>query len=192
MKTNTETDRIEERKEYQKQADKLRISFRLGPKERTILEAEMKKEGWVSRSNFIRYKLFGSDIDERLENVIKTKDPETVENALRNTLLALSNQIQFFRWRYERDMRQLYKEEGVDLRKWISATNDAHNSVLEKLNDAYTVIKIVASELGFKNFFVAPSTSATIDFDNVTDEELDAIAQQIMQDDLALGIDTFK
>ena len=192
MRANTETERKEERKEYQKQADKLRISFRLGPKERTILDAEMKKEGWVSRSNFIRYKLFGSDIDERLEAIIKEKDPVTVENALRNTLLALTNQIQFFRWRYERDMRQLYKEEGVDLRKWINATNDAHNAVLEKLNDAFTVIKIVARELGFKNFFIAPSNNVTIDFEHVTDEELDALAEQIMKEDRSLGIDTFK
>ena len=191
MKTNTETDRIEERKEYQKLADKLRISIRLGPKERTILEAEMKKEGWVSRSNYIRHKLFGMDINRRFKKAIQSKDPEIIENALRNTLLSLTNQISFFHWRYERDMRQLYREEGVDLRKWISATNDAHNDVLEKLDEALSVIRIITTEIGFPELF-APSDNTTVDFDEVTDAELDALAEQMMEEDRLRGINTFR
>ena len=191
MRTNTETDRIEERKEYQKQADKLRISIRLSPKERTILEAKMKKDGWVSRSNYIRHKLFGMDLNRRFKKAIQTKDPEIIENALRNTLLSLTNQISFFHWRYERDMRQLYREEGVDLRKWISATNDAHNDVLEKLDEALSVIRIITTELGFQELF-APSDNTTVDFDEVTDAELDALAEQMMEEDRLRGINTFK
>ena len=191
MKTNTETDRIEERKEYQKLADKLRISIRLGPKERTILEAGMKKEGWVSRSNYIRHKLFGMDINRRFKKAIQSKDPEIIENALRNTLLSLTNQISFFHWRYERDMRQLYREEGVDLRKWISATNDAHNDVLEKLDEALSVIRIITTEIGFPELF-APSDNTTVDFDEVTDAELDALAEQMMEEDRLRGINTFR
>lgn len=191
MRANTETDRKEERKEYQKQADKLRISIRLGPKERTILEAKMKKDGWVSRGNYIRHKLFGMDLNRRFKKAIQTKDPEIIENALRNTLLSLTNQISFFHWRYERDMRQLYREEGVDLRKWISATNDAHNDVLEKLDEALSVIRIITTELGFQEL-IAPSDNTTVDFDEVTDAELDALAEQMMEEDRLRGINTFR
>ncbi len=191
MRAYTETERKEERKEYQKQADKQRISFRLGPKERTILEAKMKEGGWVSRNNYIRHRLFGMDINRRFKKAIQTKDSETIENALCNTLLSLTNQISFFHWRYERDMRQLYKEEGVDLRKWISATNDAHNDVLEKLDEALSVIRSITTELGFQDLF-APSNNVTVDFDEVTDAELDAIAEQIMKEDRLRGINTFK
>ena len=88
-------------------------------------------------------------------------------------------------------MRQLYKEEGVDLRKWISATNDAHHDVLEKLDEALSVIRSITTELGLQDLF-APSVKVTVDFDEVTDEELDALAEQIMKEDRLRGINTFK
>ena len=56
----------EERKLYQKLQDVHSIKIRLSLEEETLLKIYMEKEGWTCKSSFIRNKLFGDNVRDRL------------------------------------------------------------------------------------------------------------------------------
>lgn len=96
----------ENRKEYFKIVNKGRLSLRMNAEENALLEIQMKEEGWVSKSAFIKYKLFGYEPEERVEKVVKEMDTESIGILLRNQVLKLTNSYLYFQYRYEKDMNQ--------------------------------------------------------------------------------------
>ena len=188
----SKSEQKEIRKQYMKTVNKNRAIIRLSPEEKTLLQEEMRQNGWDNLSGFIKYKLFGLDPDRKIESLIKSGNPDSIALLLRNQLMDLTSQYIYIRYRYDRDMNQLYREEGVNLKEWTKATNKWHSALVKATNESFALLRKVAVQLGLNDFLVAESDDMSIDLDNATKEELDALAAQIHKENTALGRpDTF-
>ncbi len=188
----SKSEQKEIRKQYMKTVNKNRAIIRMSPEEKTLLQEEMRQNGWDNLSGFIKYKLFGLDPDRKIESLIKSGNPDSIALLLRNQLMDLTSQYIYIRYRYDRDMNQLYREEGVNLKEWTKATNKWHSALVKATNESFALLRKVAVQLGLNDFLVAESDDMSIDLDNATKEELDALAAQIHKENTALGRpDTF-
>ena len=182
-----------DRQAYLQMANQDIVRVRMNAKERAILHVQMSADGWTNMSAFIRFKLFGLDPDRKVDALIKTKSPDSIALLLRDQLMELTSQYIYIRSRYDRDMSQLYREEGVDLKRWSKATNKWHAALVKATNASFALLRKVAAQLGLDDFLVAESDDISIDPDTATKEELDALAEQIHMENTALGRpDTFE
>lgn len=189
---NTKQNQKADRKAYSKLTNQNIVRVRMNAKERALLRVQMNDDGWTNMSAFIRHQLFGLNPDRKIDAIIKTKNPDSIALLLRYQLMDLSSQYIYIRSRYDRDMSQLYSEEGIDLKKWTRATNKWHAALAKATNASFTLLRKVAVQLGLNDFLVAESDDMSIDLDNATKEELDALAAQIHKENTALGRpDTF-
>ena len=182
-----------DRQAYLQRANQDIVRVRMNAKERAILHVQMSADGWTNMSAFIRFKLFGLDPDRKVDALIKTKSPDSIALLLRDQLMELTSQYIYIRSRYDRDMSQLYREEGVDLKRWSKATNKWHAALVKATNASFALLRKVAVQLGLNDFLVTESDDMSIDPDTATKEELDALAEQIHMENTALGRpDTFE
>ncbi len=182
-----------DRQAYLQMANQNIVRVRMNSKERAILHVQMSADGWTNMSAFIRFKLFGLDPDRTVDALIKTKSPDSIALLLRDQLIELTSQYIYIRSRYDRDMSQLYREEGVDLKRWSKATNKWHAALVKATNASFALLRKVAAQPGLDDFLVAESDDMSIDPDTATKEELDALAEQIHMENTALGRpDTFE
>ena len=184
----TETDKKAIRKVYQQHADQGRKCIFFTVEERAMLERKMEEEGWTNMAAYIRYVLLGLDVDEGIESIIRSKDSDAIGRIMYHVVQDLTNRYEYYHYRYEKDMHQLYQEEGVNIKDWASVTNKWHVSMLIKLIQAYKLLTKIALELGLDNLFVEESSIPDIDMEAATPEELDAIARQIMDEQIAQGL----
>lgn len=188
----SKSEQKEIRKQYMKTVNKNRVIIRMSPEEKTLLQEEMRQNGWDNLSGFIKYKLFGLDPDQRIDSLIKSGDPESIALLLRNRLMDLTGQYIYIRYRYDRDMNQLYREEGVNLKEWTKATEKWLSALVSATNESFALLRKVAVKLGLNDFFVSESDAMDINLDTATKEQLDALAAQIHKENTALGRpDTF-
>ena len=138
-------------------------------------------------SAFIRYKLFGIDPERKIDELIKRKKTAELVILLRNEIMALTDNFVYFRYRYDKDMNQLYREEGVNLQNWITATNHWHQEMSGRVQEVLTLCRKIADELGLEEYFDLPSAKMNIDTKNATKEELDALAEQLRKERIAMG-----
>ncbi len=188
----SKTEKKEARQQYQKMANKNLVHLRMSPEEKTLLQEEMRQNGWDNLSGFIKYKLFGLDPGQKIESLIKSDNPESIALLLRNQLMDLTGQYIYIRYRYDRDMNQLYREEGVNLKEWTKATGKWLSALVSATNESFTLLRKVAVKLGLNDFFVSESDAMDINLDTATKDQLDALAAQIHKENTALGRpDTF-
>lgn len=189
---NTKQNQKADRKAYSKLTNQNIVRVRMSAKERALLRVQMSAEGWTNMSAFIRHQLFGLNPDRKIDALIKTRSPDSIALLLRYQLMELTSQYIYIRSRYDRDMSQLYKEEGVDLKEWTKVTNKWHAALVKATNASFLLLRKVAVQLGLNDFLVTESDDMSIDLDNATKEELDALAAQIHKENTALGRpDTF-
>ena len=189
---NTKQNQKADRKAYSKLTNQNIVRVRMSAKERALLRVQMSAEGWTNMSAFIRHQLFGLNPDRKIDALIKTRSPDSIALLLRYQLMELPSQYIYIRSRYDRDMSQLYKEEGVDLKEWTKVTNKWHAALVKATNASFLLLRKVAVQLGLNDFLVTESDDMSIDLDNATKEELDALAAQIHKENTALGRpDTF-
>lgn len=186
MKTS-KTDRKANKQQYLKSANKGRFTFRFTPQERSLLEEQMATEGWSNATGYVKFKLFGIDPEKEIDAIIQKKDPVSIGIILKNQVMYLANCFVYYRYRYDKDMRQLYQEEGVNVKDWTSVTNKWHVAMLKKLEDCFLMIRKIAVQVGLEDFFVSDTDDVKIDLDSATPEQLDAIAEKIMQENIAMG-----
>lgn len=155
--------------------------------EKSVLDDMMSREGWEMTSGFIKYKVFGIDPEYKLLRQIETRDPSSIAIILRDHVLELVNKYEYFLFRYNKDMNQLYREEGVDTDKWIAKTNRWHSSLVKETQDMLILLRTIAKELGLKEYFELPSEEMKIDIENASQEELEALAAQIHKEEIMMG-----
>lgn len=137
-------------KNYHKIRDKGVIKLRLNAREKALLESTMRTEEWENISGFIKYKLFGWNPEEKLKNRLKKGDKETILSVLKNELEELNKNFAYIRFRYDKDMAVLYKEEVLVARQWAKATNENHIKLLQKIEDIEDAYRIIMKALGLK------------------------------------------
>ena len=187
---NTELDMIknvENRKKYNEMANKNLVIFRTTPEERGLLESMMDKDGWENVSGFVKYKLFGMDPDRKVNELIERKNSSEIGTLLKNAVLDLTNYYIYVKYRYDKDMSQLYREEGVDVKKWISSTNKWHAELTKRTDRALSLIRRIADSLSIDSYFELPSDKMDIDQDTASKEEMDALAEQLRKERIAMG-----
>lgn len=184
---DTEETRKENKREYLKGANKNIVGLRMTPDEKALLLVKMKEEGWENVTGYIKFKLFGIDPEKEIDAIIQKKDPVSIGIILKNHVMYLANCFVYYRYRYDKDMRQLYQEEGVNVKDWTSVTNKWHVAMLKKLEDSFLMIRKIAVQVGLEDFFVSDADDVKIDLDSATPEQLDAIAEKIMQENIAMG-----
>lgn len=192
MKYN-ETEKKEIRKKYFEEENKKRLCIRISAQERAVLQNMMIQDGWTNTSAFIKFKLFGFDLEEKVDEMIDSKDPQSIGRLLHNQLMELTSVYIYLRFRYDKDMNQLYREPGVDLQEWIKVTNCWHKALTEKTNDTFVLLRKIALKLDLDDFFISDVDAPKINLDKATKEELDALAEKIRAEQIALGLpNTFK
>ena len=167
--------------------DKSRVHIRLSAKLLAILEADMRKFGFINVSGYIKYKVFGLEPERRVSEMIRRKSQDELTILLRNEVMALTECFIYIRMRYEKDMNQLWKEEGVNLSQWISATNHWQSETSKRMEELLNTVRAIAAKLGLDEYFELPSSSMDIDLDKATPQELDALAQQLRKERIAMG-----
>lgn len=177
----------EEKNKYFQAKNKGHLAIRFNPEELTLLQEAMKKDDWTNASGFIKYKLFGFNYKPKIDKLIKSKDKEAIGTLMLNTSLRLAESIEYLNYRYNRDMQQLWREEGTDWKAWAKVTNVWHKSMLQKTEEALTILRRVSQILGIDEYFVMPSDSMNIDPDNATQEEMDRMAEQLLREKIAMG-----
>lgn len=178
----------EDKKNYYKMVNTKVVRLRLTSNEMALLQSMMHKMGAENTSAFIRYKLFGLDPDRKVNELIKRKDTDELVILLRNQILDLTEYLIYFRSRYEKDMRQLYKEEGVDVEKWQRATNYWHSKVDDRIGEVLSICRKVARELNLTGYFKLPSASMEINSDKESPEDMDdELAAQLYKERTAMG-----
>ena len=180
----------EAKKAYFKRANSNRkaINIRLRQEEVSLLQIQMKNEGWGNMSAYIRYKIFGADPEEKLDNVISKADKEDIEILLRNEVLRLVDQFEYFRQRYNKDMNQLWQEEGVDMKEWRTTTNRWHAEMTKEMQDVFIILRKIALALKLEGYFEKPSDKMQFNRDVHSQEQLDRLSEQMRKEDLAMGI----
>lgn len=177
----------EDKKNYFKMVDRKVVRIRMTANEMALLQSMMHKMGAENISAFIRYKLFGLDPDRKVNELIKQKNTDELVILLRNQIMDLTEYFIYYYNRYEKDMRQLYREEGVDIEKWKAATNRWHSEVAKRIGEVLNICRKVAKELNLNEYFNLPSASMEIDWEDPSTEKLDLIAEQLQKERIAMG-----
>lgn len=177
----------ENQTEYFRKKNKNKIQIRLSFNELSILENEMKKEEWENISGYIRYRLFGMDPTKKIRKQIAGKEPEDLVNMLKNAVLELAAKADYYRFRYDKDMSQLYREEGVDIKKWIEATNKWRRTIDNDFMEVFSTIRQIAKVLELDEYFHMPSRDMHLDNEHPSQEEMDKMAEQLRIEKIALG-----
>ena len=177
----------ENKREYTKQKDRFLVSLHLKWDEKSVLENEMKKEEWENISGYIRYRLFGMDPTKKIRKQIAEKEPEDLVNILKNAVLELAAKADYYRFRYDKDMSQLYREEGVDIKKWIEATNKWRRTIDNDFMEVFSTIRQIAKVLELDEYFHMPSRDMHLDNEHPSQEEIDKMAEQLRIEKIALG-----
>lgn len=177
----------EDKKNYYKMVNKKVVQLRMSANEMALLQSMMHKMGAENISAFIRYKLFGLDPDRKVNELIKQKNTDDLVILLRNQIMDLTEYFIYYYGRYEKDMQQLYREEGVDVDKWKAATNRWHSEVAERIGEVLKICRKIAKELKLDEYFNLPSGNMEIDLDNPSTEQDDRIAEQLQKERIAMG-----
>ena len=177
----------EDKRAYHAVKNRQLVAVRMNAKEKTLLETMMRKDEWESMSGYIKYKLFGIDPDRRVDELIKRKNTDELVILLKNSVLEVAGSFEYFYVRYNKDMSQLWSEEGVDIKAWTRATNKWHAEMTKKLEEALMIIRRIATVLGLEEYFRMPSDNMTIDPDDPSKEKRDFLAAQLRKEQIALG-----
>lgn len=177
----------EEKNKYFQAKNKRHIAIRFNPDELTLLQEAMKKDGWTNTSGYIKYRLFGLDTQPKIDKLIESKDKEAIGTLMLNTSLRLADNIEYLNYRYNRDMQQLWREEGTDWKAWAKVTKTWHENMIVKTEEALSILRRISEVLDIREYFAMPSDSMNIDPDNATQEEMDRLAEQLLKEKIAMG-----
>lgn len=178
-KTSRKPD-AEDKKEYFKAKNESRITLKFTPSEMTLFEKLMSDLNAVNKSAVIKYKLFGFEPEKVLADKIKDQDEEAILFAIKNEIAQLNANFSYIRHRYDKDMRVLYREEGVDMKKWTSATNRWHAEASVRMDTVIELLTRIAKALGVD--FFSTDTLKSNGFVDINSGEENDRANQIAEE----------
>lgn len=179
-KKNTRTPDKEDKQKYFQKADHYVAKIKFSATEMTLFEKMMQEMHAVNKSAVIRYKLFGLEPDKVLTDKIKDQDKETILLAIKNEISLLNANFSYIRHRYDKDTRVLYREEGVDMKKWTSATNRWHAEASVRMDTVIELLTRIAKALGVD--FFSNDTLKSNGFVDINSGEENDRANQIAEE----------
>lgn len=162
----------------QTELEALRLSKRkaycltLGPATTTMLENDMRKEGWDSAAAYIRFRLFGYDPESEYRKRILTGDREFIAEAMRNELVHLNGQLSYILEKFERNFEEFerHSEDVPDTRKaakWVSLMKSFKDDVDNRTNTIMEHCLTILSAL-------------KINTDGITGKGLEGVPQSVL------------
>lgn len=174
------------RKEYLKIANRKKLNIRFTAEELAILEIFKEQDGWASTGTMIKYILFKEDAHKMLMLHASHKDPHKVCVILKHLVLDLTDKYLYALYRYDKDMKTLYEEEGVDMKKWTKATNRWNRELVNSTNEVLVSIRKMMDMFGLEAY---RETTREVPYSGKrpTKEEEDRIAEEMFKEIVALG-----
>lgn len=183
----TESEYTENKKLYQKMEDSKVIHIRLNTEQRIMLDRMKDEEDFVSTSVFVKYKLFGLDPAGDVVKLIREKDGDTMARTLRECLIDLSEKYTYALTRYNKDMAILHHTEGVNVDKWIKATDKWHLYLIRAMDDMFRYINLIADELGLKEKWMEEANARPENGDSLEPEQMQLEAERMRIERIADG-----
>ena len=172
------------RRAYLHIANKSLVNIRLSASQSETLQQVMRAAGWTNMSAYIRYRLFGFDLDRKLDELIKTKDPNIIIILLLNHLKSLITRFEYVRFCYDLEMNHLYQKEGVDVNEWARVAKKWLSTLNVSVSKTNAFFKIIALQFGLDSFSrISESDSPEVNLDDASKDELDAMAAELLIDD---------
>ena len=171
------------RRTYLHMANKGLVNIRLTNEQLRRLQLDMHANGWTNMSAYIRYRLFGLNLDRKLDDLIKTKDPDIIVILLLNQVKELITRFEYIRFCYDLDMNHLYQMEGVDVKEWASVAKKWLSALTVSVSKANAFYERIALQYGLEIFSrTTESVRSEVDLDNASQDELDAMAADLFND----------
>ena len=93
--------------EYHRMANKNKISIKLNPEERALIEIGMIENGWDNLSGYIKYKLFGWELSSKRNAKISEKKTLAIPVILNSLLLDLIEHIRYFTTAFDKEIKAI-------------------------------------------------------------------------------------
>ena len=128
--------------DYHTMSNKRKISIKLNPDERALLQLDMSQEGWSNVSGYIKYRLFGFDKTNAKKNaLILKKDKDGIVTLLNNYLKSFVDYTGFAITAFKKELAKLAASQPWEdaetikkrinvVRKWVHTVDKKMNSVL--------------------------------------------------------------
>lgn len=183
-KVSEETEK--NRKKYAEIKERSRIQIRLNAEQLTLLELKKEEEEWSCMSTMIKSMLFNEDARKDAFRLVGTRDPHAACVLLKNCVLDLTDKYLYALYRYDKDMKTLYEEEGVDMKKWTKATNRWNRELVNSTNEVLVSIRKMMDMFGLEAY---RETTREVPYSGKrpTKEEEDRIAEEMFKEIVALG-----
>ena len=116
-----------------------KISLKLNPDERALLQIGMIQEGWSNMSAYIKTKVFGIDPDKKRDRIIAKKNKEEIAIVLSNHIESLINYYHYVLKAFKKEVSQYSIYYYTELNERLSSI-DRHQSLLNRKTKAVLVL----------------------------------------------------
>ena len=125
------------------------VNIRLNPEQESLLEIQMREGGWEKASSYIKYKqgLVGEK-EEIVEQIIRTNNPESMLILLKNEVLKLAEQTNFFNQKMITMFEKIREESHPDVKKYSSSIIKMHGKLLSQYKELLRIIRSIQREFG--------------------------------------------
>lgn len=133
---------------YQRMQESKVVRLRLNTDQRCLLGKAMEEKGYLAVSSYIKDTLFGYEPEGSVASAISEGDHDMMARQIRESMLDVAKKYTYVLERYNRDMAILNQTEGVDVEKWIRATEKWHLYLIKSVDEMFRRINMVADALG--------------------------------------------
>ena len=136
---------------YHSMQNKSKISIKLTPDERALLDVWMHDEEWNNLSGFIKDRVFGLEKTVRRRNaIVKARNAESVAIILQHHLVNLVNQYRFWRFACKKEIDKYSNNTSADFLLRSKTIQKTMRILHNRTMDMLVVLCAIADELGLK------------------------------------------
>ena len=141
--------------DYHKMHNRSKISIKLSPEERALLDVWRHEDGWENVSGFIKYRLFGYDkTPAKLRAVLRKKDNESTKTALIPVIESLINYYRFVITACEKEIARYADINESDVHERLKAVRRWMDRLCKRTLDVFCVLANIANGLDIDTRFL--------------------------------------
>ena len=134
--------------DYHKMHNQSKISIKLSPEERALLDVWRHEDGWENVSGFIKYRLFGYDkTPAKLRAALRKKDNESTKTALIPVIESLINYYRFVITACEKEIARYADINESDVHDRLKAVQRWMDKLCKRTLDVFCVLANIANGL---------------------------------------------
>ena len=134
--------------DYHKMHNRSKISIKLSPEERALLDVWRHEDGWENVSGFIKYRLFGYDkTPAKLRAALRKNDNESTKTALIPVIESLINYYRFVITACEKEIDRYADINESDVHERLKAVRRWMEKLCKRTLDVFCVLANIANGL---------------------------------------------